>query len=68
MNKWTARLIGLPLLLAASAGAGFAWAGNGPDIPDGGYAEPREDQSPIQPHDGIDPGRTNGGCAHGHFG
>ena len=59
MRKWTALLIGLTLLLAASLGAGLAWAGDRTDTPDGGYEEPPGNPPPVQSDDDIDPGECN---------
>ncbi len=58
MNKWTTLLIGLALLLTATLGAGFAWAGDRTDTPDGGYEEPPGDP-PVRSDDDVDPGECN---------
>ena len=59
MKQWTTLLIGLALLLAGGAAAGFAWAGDRTDSPDGAYAEPPGDESSNRSDDGIDPGECN---------
>ena len=52
MNKWKILLIGLPLLLGTSLGAGLAWAGDRTDTPDGGYEEPPGDP-PVRSDDDV---------------
>ena len=59
MNKWTALLIGLGLLLAASLVTGFALAGDRTDAPDGGDEEPPGNPPPVPSDEGIDPGECN---------
>jgi len=60
MKKWLIPLVGLILVLAAIAGAGFALAGNGTGTPEVGYeGEPPGDQTPILSDEGIDPNECN---------
>ena len=59
MNKWKILLIGLPLLLAASLGAGLAWAGDRTDAPGVGSEEPPGDPPPVRSDEDIDPGESS---------
>ena len=59
MNKWKILLIGLPLLLAASLGAGLAWAGDRTDAPGVGSEEPPGKPPPVRSDDDVDRGECS---------